>query len=261
MNPPSVEQWAEAYVRALDPASKCALPTPGLDFEGPGRAVPVPRAPGRGPGFRVVDRARIRPGGLRSARARAEVLHTFCHHEVQAAELYARALLAFRSAPVEFRRGLLKIACDEIRHAALYRDRLRANDSDYGELPVRDWFWERVPSCETPVAFVSLMGLGLEGANLEHAETFAQRFREAGDEESARLCEQVGREEESHVRFGAHWFARWTDGSFDAWCRELPEPLTPWILRGKELNRPARRRAGQSEEFLTGLEAWAGPGS
>ena len=50
------------------------------------------------------------------------------------------------------------------------------------------------------------MGLGLESANLEHTASFAARFREAGDEQAARVQETVGREEIAHVRFGARWF-------------------------------------------------------
>ena len=75
-----------------------------------------------------------------------------------------------------------------------------------GDFAVRDWFWERVPACTDPAAFVAVMGLGLESANLEHTATYAARFREAGDEQGARAQEIVGAEEIAHVRFGARWF-------------------------------------------------------
>ena len=79
----------------------------------------------------------------------------------------------------------------------------RGSASRIGQFPVRDWFWERVPRCADAASFVATMGLGIESANLEHSASFAARFREAGDEEGARLQERVGREEIGHVRFGA----------------------------------------------------------
>jgi uncharacterized ferritin-like protein (DUF455 family) len=106
------------------------------------------------------------------------------------------------------------------------------------------------------------MGLGLESANLEHAETFAAAFRQAGDDESARVQEIVGLEEIAHVRFGARWFAHFRGSvTFDAWCAALPSPLTPLLMRGKPLRRDARLRAGQPQAFLDELEAWAPSGS
>jgi len=42
---------------------------------------------------------------------------------------------------------------------------------------------------------------------------------------------------------------------YDRWRAALPPPLTPALLRGAELNRSARRRAGQGEAFLERLAA------
>ena len=88
----------------------------------------------------------------------------------------------------------------------LYARADRAPRASRGRFTVRDWFWERIPACATPASFVATMGLGFESANLEHTASFAARFREAGDEEGARVQELVGREEIAHVRFGARWF-------------------------------------------------------
>ncbi len=126
-----------------------------------------------------------------------------------------------------------------------------------GAFPVRDWFWERVPACPDPASFVAVMGLGFESGNLEHAASFALRFREAGDERGARVQELVAREEVAHVRFGARWFESFTGGlDFDTWRRSLPPPLSPMLMRGRPLNRDARRRAGVPEAFLDALERW-----
>ena len=222
-----------------------------------------PDRPARGAGFQVLERAPKfpRPGALRRPEARARALHTFLHHEVQAAELYGRALLLFRDAPLEYRAGLLRVALDEIRHARGYAGLLEGLGVRYGDLPVRDWFWERGVQCTEPLAFCAFVGIGLEGANLDHAERFALAFERAGDDEAARLQRLVGREEEAHVRFAQTWFERFSDGSFEAWRDALPRPLTPRILRGAVLDRAGRLRAGQSESFLDALDAWADSGS
>ena len=223
----TVERWAWEYVRTRELDAKFAPPPTGMAWEAPS---PPPRRlaqPGRSSALRVVARAEKRRG-LGAPAGRARALHTFLHHELQAAELMAWAVLAFPETPEAFRAGLVGIARDEIRHMRLYREQIERLGHRVGDFPVRDWFWERVPSCRTPEAFVAVMGLGVESANLEHTASFAARFREAGDEEGARVQEIVGREEIAHVRFGARWFVHFTGGlDFDAWRRALPPPLSP----------------------------------
>ena len=145
----------------------------------------------------------------------------------------------------------------------LYAEHLERLGVAFGAFPVRDWFWTRVPTCSDPASFLAVMGLGLESANLEHAASFAGRFREAGDERSAAVQELVGSEEIAHVRFGVRWFERFTGGlTFDAWVRALPPPLTPLLMRGRPLQRDARLRAGQPDAFVDELDRWnPAPGS
>jgi uncharacterized ferritin-like protein (DUF455 family) len=184
-------------------------------------------------------------------------VHTFVHHELQAAELFAWAVLAFPKTPREFRAGLLRLCGEELGHLALYAAHLQRLGSAVGDFPVRDWFWTRVTLCTTPESFVALLGLGLEGANLEHSARFADLFRAAGDEEGARILEEVERDEIAHVAFAAHWFARFTGRPLDyeTWRAALPPPLSPSLLQGRPLNRDARLRAGFDAEFLARLEA------
>src|SRR5690606_10074863 len=137
--------------------------------------------------------------------------------------------------------GLLAICADEVRHMARYRALLEGLGCAVGDFPVRDWFWQRVATCATPVQFVALLGLGPEGGNLDHAARFAARFAAVGDHEAARAQEEIGRDEERHVRFAALWFRRFTGGlDFARWRAELPAPLTPTILRGPSIDRAAR---------------------
>jgi uncharacterized ferritin-like protein (DUF455 family) len=205
-----------------------------------------------------------RPGALVDPRARARLLHLFFHHELQAAELFAWALLAFPEAAPRFRRGLAAIAGEELRHARAYAARVEALGLTLGEVGARDWFWERLAGCASPLAFVSLMGLGLEGGNLDHGRLWARRLAQAGDAESAALVRAVARDEVRHVAFAARWFRRFTGGlCFERWRSELPAPLTPGLMRGAELDREARAAAGLGADFLAALESWerAGPSS
>jgi uncharacterized ferritin-like protein (DUF455 family) len=186
-------------------------------------------------------------------------MHTFLHHELQAAELMAWALLAFPETPRAFRRGLLGVLGDEVRHMGLYLGYLSSLGFTYGSFPVRDWFWERVPSCPTAAHFVALMGMGFEGGNLDHTQRFARRLRAAGDARGAELEEQIGEEEIPHVRFAVRWFRQWSgEDSFAAWTRYLVAPLTPTVMRGTPINREGRRQSGMSERFIDDLAAWKG---
>ncbi len=253
----TVERWAWDYVTSTSLEHKLAPEPPPSprrwEEQPPARRI---GAPGRPPELHVTDRA-DKTRGLRAPSGRARALHTFLHHELQAAELMAWALLAFPDAPLEFREGLIRIALDEARHMRMYATHIERLGHRVGEFPVRDWFWTRVPTCRDPASFVAVMGLGLESANLEHTSTFATRFREAGDEDGARVQELVGLEEIAHVRFGVRWFAHFTGGlEFQTWMRALPEPLTPLLMRGRPVRRDARLRAGQPDRFIDELDAW-----
>lgn len=167
------------------------------------------------------------------------------------------ALLAFADAEIEFRKGLLGICLDEIRHMNLYREHIEALGSTVGAFGVRDWFWRRVPSCASKLSFVSVMGMGFEAANLEYAADFAARFRSAGDETGALIQERIANEEIAHVSFGIRWFKRWTGGcDFKTWASELPAPLSPWVMHGEPIRVETRARAGMPEEFCAALRAY-----
>jgi len=251
----TVERWAWDFILGTSLAGKRQPPPVPEAWEEntPARRI---RAPGRPPELRIVKKAG-KTRGLHAPSGRARALHTFFHHEMQAAELMAWALLAFPETPVEFRRGLIRIALDEVRHMGLYAREIARLGYHVGDFTVRDWFWERIPSASDPASFVAAMGLGLEGANLEHSAAFARHFREAGDEACAQVQDVVGREEIAHVRFGVHWFQVFTGSlTFDSWRLALPKPLSPVLMRGRDLEREARMRAGMSQQFLDELEAW-----
>jgi uncharacterized ferritin-like protein (DUF455 family) len=273
--PATIERWAWDYVMTTSLAAKLqpATPPPAVDSCVKQPEVPevhtmrgvrgVPGVPGRPSELHLTERA-DKTRGLGAPSGRARALHTFLHHELQAAELMAWAILAFPDTPAEFRDGLARITLDEARHMRLYAEQIERLGHRVGEFPVRDWFWTRVPACRDPASFVAVMGLGLESANLEHTAKFAAQFREAGDEEGARVQEVIGLEEIAHVRFGVRWFERFTQSAggppspldFETWKRALPAPLSPLLMRGRPFRRDVRIKAGQPASFLDELEAW-----
>jgi uncharacterized ferritin-like protein (DUF455 family) len=255
---PDIESWAEQYV--LSTALQVKLAPPALPAQFRAGATPLRlTAPGRPSEFRAARRGERTPKlqALKEPHYRARALHAFFHHELQAAELMCWAILAFADAELEFKKGLLGICLDEIRHMNLYREHIEALGSKIGDFGVRDWFWKRVPACQTKLAFVSVMGMGLEAANLEYASDFAARFRTIGDERGAQIQERIAKEEIAHVSFALRWFTRWTGGcDFDTWAAELPPPLSPWVMHGSPLAEAARQRAGMSAQFVAALAAY-----
>jgi len=254
----SAERWAYDYVTSCDLRHKLDPGPPPREFQDAATALQL-AAPGRPVQLSVAARGDKTPGrdALRDPARRARLLHTFLHHELQAAELMCRALLVFPDTPLAFRRGLLSICVDEIRHMAMYGEHLARLGFAYGDFPINDWFWQRIPAARTPGCFVGALGLGFEGANLDHTARFAERFRHAGDTAGAELQERVGAEEEPHVAFAVHWFERFSGPlQFERWRRTLPPPLSPLLLRGRPLNVLARRRAGYPATFLEQLETW-----
>lgn len=254
----TVESWCWELVTTVELERKLAPPSAypeRWEDAAPARRL---RAPGRPPELARIERAARtpRPAALEDPRARARLVHTFLHHELQAAELFAWALLAFPGTPREFRAGCLRLCLEELGHLALYRAHLTRLGSAVGAFPVRDWFWERVGGVPDALAFVALLGLGLEGANLEHSARFALQFRAAGDEAGARILEKIEHDEIAHVAFARCWFEAWTGAplEYERWRAALPAPLTPAVLRGRPINLSARRRAGFDEAFLARLE-------
>jgi uncharacterized ferritin-like protein (DUF455 family) len=195
--------------------------------------------------------------GLADPAQRPRILHGLANHELQAAELFAWALLAFPEAPPEFRRGLLAILGDEQRHTRMYIARLEAHGARFGEQPVSGYFWSKVENLHSPLDFICAMSLTFENANLDHAPEAAEAAVKGGDLKTAAVLDAVHRDEIEHVRFGWRWlqvFKGEEESSWDAYRRSLTWPLRPGKARAGRFHREGREAAGLDEEFIRRLE-------
>ena len=235
-------------------------PSDPLTDESPGPPVRLD-GPGRPPGLEIVP-AREAPvpsiEGMADPPQRARILHALANHELQAAELFAWALLAFADAPAEFRRGLAHILDDEQRHTRMYIARCEAHGVRFGEQPVSGYFWNKVEHLRTPAAFVCAMSLTFENANLDHTIDYAAAARAAGDEKTAAVIDRVHRDEVEHVRFGWTWLGTFKppgQSMWDAFRENLAWPLRPLKAKGPTFHPEGRRAAGIDPEFIRLLEA------
>jgi uncharacterized ferritin-like protein (DUF455 family) len=249
--------FAHTVVSTGDLAVKLAPAPAGLTDEAPGPPLRIAR-PGRPPGLEFQRRIEVPPiEGMPDPAQRPRILHALANHELQAAELFAWALLAFPDAPREFRRGLLKILADEQRHTRMYIARLEDAGARFGDFPVSGWFWSKVEAITSPLAFICAMSLTFENANLDHTLDYEEAARRAGDEKTAVVLERVHRDEIEHVRFGWTWlqvFKRKDEPAWEAFQANLAWPLRPAKAKGRTFHREGREAAGLDAEFIRRLE-------
>src|SRR6266545_4284940 len=126
--------------RTLD-VKLARLPEGATDSR-PGPALRLAR-PARPPNLQIVPLSEARVPvreGMADPAQRARILHALANHELQAAELFAWALLAFPDAPAEFRRGLAWLLEEEQAHCRMYLDRLKSYQVTLGDYPVSGYF-------------------------------------------------------------------------------------------------------------------------
>ena len=205
-----------------------------------------------------------RPAALVEASARAVCLARFANHELMAVELFAWALLRWPELPTALREGWLAVLADEQRHCRLYLARLATLGGSLAEHPRSDYFWRHADTMASaphgPRAFLSVMGLTLEQANLDFTGLYADAFRAGGDEASAAVCERVHEDEIGHVAMAATWLRRLSrndaGGACDveAYLETVPFPFGPHRAKGRRFDADARRRAGLTERFIETVE-------
>lgn len=264
------EKSAEAFCRDLlthgDLASKLRRPRGEdgrlLPFASEGRtnvqALDIER-PAREPGLSMSKGAERLPalGTLANPRARIDCLRRFAHHELQAIELFAWAVLRFPMLPEALRRGFLLILEEEQQHLGLYLERLQAHGATLLGAPLSDYLWQHRTSIEAaddpPLAFLCALGLTFEQANLDFASLYRDAFRDAGDGETAAVLARIHEDEVRHVRLAVRWLRRLKakdETDLAAYLRAVPFPLCLSRAKGRRFDVAARRRAGLDDDFI-----------
>jgi uncharacterized ferritin-like protein (DUF455 family) len=254
-----LRDFAQAVLQSEDLDVKLAPPREELTDAEPGPAWRA-EGPGRPANLRI-DPA-VRPKvpaiqGMGDPRQRPRILHALANHELQAAELFAWALLAFPDAPPAFRRGLAGILQDEQRHTRMYRARLQDVGAELGDFPVNGYFWGKAREIQSPLAFLCAMSLTFENANLDHTVDYAEAARRAGDEKTAAVIDRVHRDEVEHVRFGWTWlqvFKAPEESAWDVFRQQLTWPLRPAKAKGSRFHRQGRVAAGLDDDFIRRIE-------
>lgn len=242
-------------------AIKLEPPTEELELDD--AMAPVPAWPTRSPGLEIVSAREVTVPKIRGwpeLRLRRRLLHALANHELQAVELYARALVQFSDSAAVFRRDLLRIILEEQHHTQMYVTQLEKIGGRFGNQPVSGYFWRKTALLDTPLRFVCAMSLTFENANLDHTLESRQVALQAGDQESAELFATVHRDEIEHVRFGWRWLARLKpveQSTWDTFTGSLLAPLHPGRASGREFHAGPRRAAGLDDDFIGRLrEAW-----
>ena len=192
-------------------------------------------------------------------QARGRMLHFFANHELLAAELMALALLKFPDAPRAFRSGLLQTLREEQRHTKWYVERMKQCGVTFGEHGLNRFFWDAVAPMESPIDYVSRLSLTFEQANLDYAKHFAGVLREAGDTTSAKILDQIYKDEIGHVGYGLKWFRKWkseANSDWEAFKKVLHFPLSPSRAKANgdaEFNASGRLEAGFDPDFTRSL--------
>jgi uncharacterized ferritin-like protein (DUF455 family) len=252
-----IRDFALTVVQTEDLGIKLRPASGVLTDEDPGPPLRL-AGPGRPPGLGFQRRIEV-PSieGFKDPAQRPRILHALANHELQAAELFAWALLAFPDTPKDFRRGLLRVLDDEQRHTRMYIARLEDSGARFGDFPVNGYFWGKTESITSPLRFLCAMSLTFENANLDHTLDYAVAARNAGDLKTAAVIERVHLDEIEHVRLGWTWlqvFKEEDESAWDAYRSNLTWPLRPAKAQGKRFHREGREAAGLDAEFIRNLE-------
>lgn len=253
-----IRQFAEQVLYSTDLEQKLFSPAEFYDTQ-PGPPAPVPKSPGRPKAIplfhELTPHLAPTPASLASDSARGLALHSFAHHELQALELMALALLRWPTAPAGFRMGLAHIICDEQKHFRLYRTRAQDYGCALGDVGVGHFFWKTVADLHSPVAFLAAMSLTFEQANLDFTRYWSQAFAKVDDPRTVSILQVVYEDEIRHVQHGLTWFER-MQGGFDLKALEdaLIFPLSAGRAKGPIFDRRGREKAGFSTEFIDSLE-------
>uniref|UniRef100_A0ACD5WZ70 Uncharacterized protein n=1 Tax=Avena sativa TaxID=4498 RepID=A0ACD5WZ70_AVESA len=214
--------WALEILDTADPDEKArlgdfaatewlrgAIPLP-YDPAQPSRA--PPDRPARSDAVRLLPPSRMpKLGKGGSAQSRLAMLHSLAHTESWAVDLSWDIVARFGAQlqmPREFFDDFARVAQDEGRHFVVLSARLRELGSHYGTLPAHDGLWDSAMSTShCLLARLAVEHCVHEARGLDVLPTTISRFRAGGDEQTAKLLEDIIYPEEiTHCAAGVRWF-------------------------------------------------------
>ena len=135
-------------------------PGPALRIRGPIRPATLRHDPLR--------KVKVPPlSGMADPEQRARIIHSLANHELQAAELFAWALLLFPDMPASFRQGCVGILREEQEHCGLYIERLRKREVTVS--PIRQI--NQSPRCIFYLATISVHRIRIFHINIDYIDT------------------------------------------------------------------------------------------
>lgn len=179
-----------------------------ISLRSPLDAMP-PDRPGRPDKPELVPPTQVTRRSLHSQRGRIALMHAIAHIELNAIDLALDIVARFASAPMpqSFFDGWMQVAFEEAKHFNLIRERLRALDADYGDMPAHDGLWQAAHDTRNDLAArLAVVPLILEARGLDVTPSLRAKMREAGDEDSAAVLDIIYEDEKKHVAIGAKWF-------------------------------------------------------
>ena len=195
--------------------------------------------------------------GFVTEKERMCLVHAIAHIEFNAINLAWDAIYRFRNMPKEYYKNWLSVAKDETRHFTLLRSHLNKESYDYGDFVAHNGLWKMAEQTSEDVLHrMAIIPRVLEARGLDVTPVMIKKFRDAKELEIAKTLELIYCEEIDHVRIGNRWFR------YLCTQRNL-SPLETFIELLKHynleefrgcLNRPARKKAGFSEEELDLLQ-------
>nr|CAB3500736.1 unnamed protein product [Digitaria exilis] len=230
-SPKTLVDWALQILSTADPDEKARLGDLAaslwlrgdirLPYDPSRPARPPPDRPARSAEVRLLPPSRMpKLGKGGSAQSRLAMLHSLAHTESWAVDLSWDIVARFGAQmrmPREFFDDFARVAQDEGRHYVVLSARLRELGSHYGALPAHDGLWDSAMS----TAHSLLARLAVEhcvhevrsnasvalARGLDVLPTTISRFRAGGDEQTAKLLEDIIYPEEvTHCAAGVRWF-------------------------------------------------------
>jgi uncharacterized ferritin-like protein (DUF455 family) len=168
--------------------------------------------PAREPCFTVVQTDdEIQDWPDMSEISRRERLHRHMNNETGAIEIAARCLVDFPDASWDLRMSLARQVADESRHASLLLRRLKELQGKKGEFPIANFEWGVTLMLDDLPGRLAVQNRTFEAGLIDILGTMRNRWREAGDDETAELLEGILADEVTHVRFANRWIKRVTE--------------------------------------------------